>query len=99
QILSRLAGHLDMESIVIVERAARSPEPTMPAGLEIFRAKTFGETAIHFIQLAVESESRGPPRASRLRPARRAGSAEPGIAGSSRSSAWVCWWPGSPFEA
>ena len=58
QILSRLAGHHDMESIVIVERAARSPEPTMPAGLEIFRAKTFGETAIHFIQLAGESESR-----------------------------------------
>ncbi|WP_209323320.1 16S rRNA (guanine(966)-N(2))-methyltransferase RsmD [Brevibacterium renqingii] len=56
QILRRLAGHLDMESIVIVERASRSPEPSMPAGLEIFRSKTFGETAVHFVQLAGEPE-------------------------------------------
>ena len=56
QILRRLRTHLDMESIVVVERAARSPEPTMPDGLEVFRAKTFGETAIHFVQLAGEDE-------------------------------------------
>ena len=56
QILSRLSTHLDMESIVVVERAARSPEPTMPDGLEVFRAKTFGETAIHFVQLAGEAD-------------------------------------------
>ena len=57
QILSRLSTHLDMESIVVVERAARSPEPTMPDGLEVFRAKTFGETAIHFVQLVGESDA------------------------------------------
>lgn len=51
QILSRLAAHLDLESIVVLERASRSPEPSMPAGLEMFRSKTFGETAIYFIQL------------------------------------------------
>ncbi|WP_025777339.1 16S rRNA (guanine(966)-N(2))-methyltransferase RsmD [Brevibacterium sp. VCM10] len=56
QILRRLRTHLDMESIVVVERAARSPEPTMPDGLEVFRAKTFGETAIHFVQLAGEAD-------------------------------------------
>ncbi|WP_166972773.1 16S rRNA (guanine(966)-N(2))-methyltransferase RsmD [Brevibacterium atlanticum] len=56
QILSRLAAHLDMESIVIIERAARSPEPTMPVGLEVFRSKTFGETAVHFVQLVGESD-------------------------------------------
>ncbi|UVI34900.1 16S rRNA (guanine(966)-N(2))-methyltransferase RsmD [Brevibacterium spongiae] len=54
QILGRLAAHLDMESIVIVERAARSPEPAMPDGLEVFRSKTFGETAVHFVQLVGE---------------------------------------------
>ena len=56
QTLRRLRTHLDMESIVVVERAARSPEPTMPDGLEVFRAKTFGETAIHFVQLAGEAD-------------------------------------------
>ena len=29
----------------------------MPDGLEVFRAKTFGETAIHFVQLAGEDEA------------------------------------------
>ena len=56
QVLGRLAPHLDMESIVVLERAARSPEPTMPAGLEVFRSKSFGETAIHFIQLEGEPD-------------------------------------------
>ncbi|MGO3064972.1 MAG: 16S rRNA (guanine(966)-N(2))-methyltransferase RsmD [Brevibacterium linens] len=56
QILRRLRTHLDMESIVVVERAARSPEPTMPDGLEVFREKTFGETAIHFVQLVGEAD-------------------------------------------
>ncbi|MGC3020186.1 MULTISPECIES: 16S rRNA (guanine(966)-N(2))-methyltransferase RsmD [unclassified Brevibacterium] len=54
QILGRLTAHLDLESIVVVERAARSPEPTMPDGLEVFRSKTFGETAVHFVQLVGE---------------------------------------------
>ena len=60
QILRRLSAHLDLESIVVVERAARSPEPTMPDGLEVFRAKTFGETAIHFVQLVGEPDSDQP---------------------------------------
>ena len=56
QTLGRLAGLLDMESIVVVERASRAPEPTMPAALEVFRSKTFGETALYFVQLKAESE-------------------------------------------
>ncbi|MBM6588603.1 RsmD family RNA methyltransferase [Brevibacterium sp. RIT 803] len=56
QILRRLVGLLDMESIVVVERASRAPEPTMPAALEVFRSKTFGETALYFVQLTAESE-------------------------------------------
>ncbi|AZL09933.1 RsmD family RNA methyltransferase [Brevibacterium aurantiacum] len=56
QILGRLSGLLDMESIVVVERASRAPEPTMPAALEIFRSKTFGETALYFVQLKGTSE-------------------------------------------
>ena len=52
-----MSAHLDLESIVVVERAARSPEPTMPGGLEVFR-EDFSETAIHFVQL-VEGAGRG----------------------------------------
>lgn len=56
QILGRLSGFLDMESIVVVERASRAPEPTMPAALEVFRSKTFGETALYFVQLKAKSD-------------------------------------------
>lgn len=57
QVLGRLRSHLDEESIVVVERSSRAPEPTMPDGLEVFRSKTFGETALHFVQLTVEDEA------------------------------------------
>ncbi|GAA1852413.1 RsmD family RNA methyltransferase [Brevibacterium marinum] len=56
QILSRLSGLLDMESIVVVERASRAPEPMMPSTLEVFRTKTFGETTLHFVQLTATTE-------------------------------------------
>ena len=54
QILGKLSGFLDMESIVVVERSSRTAEPSMPDGLEIFRSKTFGETAIYLVQLKAE---------------------------------------------
>lgn len=53
QILRQLTRFLDDESIVVVERSARTPEPMMPDGLEVFRSKTFGETALHFVQKVV----------------------------------------------
>lgn len=56
QILGRLSRLLDMESIVVVERASRAPEPTMPAALEVFRSKSFGETALYFVQLKAMSD-------------------------------------------
>lgn len=56
QILGRLSGLLDMESIVVLERASRAPEPTMPAALEIFRSKSFGETTLYFVQIKTKSE-------------------------------------------
>lgn len=59
QILGRLAALLDMESIVVVERASRAPEPTMPAALEVFRSKTFGETALYFVQLRGDADESG----------------------------------------
>ncbi|QRO88112.1 16S rRNA (guanine(966)-N(2))-methyltransferase RsmD [Kytococcus sedentarius] len=37
-------------AIVVVERSARSPEPTWPPGLERFRHKEHGETALWFAE-------------------------------------------------
>lgn len=51
QILGLLSGFLDEESIIVLERSTRSPEPALPDALECFRQKAFGETAIYFLQL------------------------------------------------
>ncbi|RBP67945.1 16S rRNA (guanine966-N2)-methyltransferase [Brevibacterium sanguinis] len=56
QTLGLVSGLLDEESIVVLERSTRSPEPTMPSGLEIFRTKAFGETTIHFVQLVAPGD-------------------------------------------
>lgn len=51
RILERLTdGWLAEDAVVVVERSARSPEPTWPAGLELEQTRTYGETAIHIAQ-------------------------------------------------
>ena len=42
------ADWLAEEALVVVERSARSPEPTWPPGLEPLQGRTYGETAIWF---------------------------------------------------
>lgn len=39
-------------AVVVVERSARSPEPTWPGGLERFRVRVYGETAVYFAEPA-----------------------------------------------
>lgn len=36
------------DSVVVLERAVRSGEPSWPAPLEAFRIRTYGETAVHW---------------------------------------------------
>ena len=55
-VLASLAPRLAEEAVVVVERSARSPEPAWPATLEPFRAKTYGETAVWFVQPATPSQ-------------------------------------------
>ncbi|GAA3866210.1 16S rRNA (guanine(966)-N(2))-methyltransferase RsmD [Saccharothrix violaceirubra] len=38
------------DAVVVVERAARDPEPTWPAGLEPLRTKRYGDTALHWAE-------------------------------------------------
>lgn len=44
----------DAEAVVVLERSSRSPEPTLPAGIEIFRDRTMGETRLWFLQLTAD---------------------------------------------
>ncbi len=47
------AGWLSPETIVLVERSTRSPEPSWPAGLTPIRSRAYGETMVHLAE-AVE---------------------------------------------
>lgn len=50
EVLTALLPLLSDEAVVVVERSARSPEPSAPPGLEIFRRKTYGETALYYLE-------------------------------------------------
>jgi 16S rRNA (guanine966-N2)-methyltransferase len=57
--LVALAPLLSDDAVVVIERARRSTAPDVAAaGLEVFRQKTYGDTAIWWAQPAVESQSR-----------------------------------------
>ncbi|MFB9378157.1 16S rRNA (guanine(966)-N(2))-methyltransferase RsmD [Kineococcus gynurae] len=45
-VLARLVGLLAPDALVVVERSARSPEPTWPSGLVRERRRGYGETAV-----------------------------------------------------
>ena len=47
-------------AIVVVERSARSPEPTWPPGLERFRHKEHGETALWFAEPVLKALGQQP---------------------------------------
>lgn len=47
-------GWLAEDALVVVERSARSPEPSWPAELEPVQARTYGETAIWLAARAPE---------------------------------------------
>lgn len=46
ETLELLAGSLADDAIVILERAARSPRPTLPPGVEHTRDKRYGDTVL-----------------------------------------------------
>lgn len=58
-VLIALAPLLSADAVVVIERARRSPAPDFAtAGLEVFREKSYGDTAIWWAQPAAESQSR-----------------------------------------
>lgn len=57
--LVALAPLLSPDAVVVIERASRSTPPHVAAaGLEIFREKSYGDTAVWWVQPVVESQSR-----------------------------------------
>lgn len=52
--LGALSLHLTEDALVVLERSSRSPEPTLPPGLELERRKDYGETTLWWL---VPSES------------------------------------------
>jgi 16S rRNA (guanine966-N2)-methyltransferase len=54
-VLAKLLPHLAEGAVVVVERSARTPEPTWPEGLERFAEKKYGETRLWFAEPGVEA--------------------------------------------
>ncbi|MEV8215115.1 16S rRNA (guanine(966)-N(2))-methyltransferase RsmD [Leifsonia sp. NPDC077715] len=52
EVLTVLVPLLAEDAVVCVERSARGPEPTLPAGLALERRKDYGETAIFWLSPA-----------------------------------------------
>ncbi|MCS5736173.1 RsmD family RNA methyltransferase [Herbiconiux daphne] len=46
EALAAVTPLLAPDAVVLVERSSRSPEPTWPAGLELDRSKSYGETVL-----------------------------------------------------
>lgn len=61
QVLTSLRhGWLHPESMVVIERSSRSPEPTWPPGMTSTRRRAYGETVLWFAQLTEIDESAHP---------------------------------------
>ncbi|MBW3094475.1 16S rRNA (guanine(966)-N(2))-methyltransferase RsmD [Bifidobacterium sp. 64T4] len=57
QLLADLVanGWVDAHGVIMLERSARSDEPTAPEGWEITQSRSYGETAVFYIESAQES--------------------------------------------
>ena len=63
-VLAKLLPHLAEGAVVVVERSARTPEPTWPDGLERFAEKKYGETRLWFAEPGVEPAEAGAAEAA-----------------------------------
>ena len=48
-VLDLLVPRLDPDAVVVVERSSRTPEPELPAGLELDRRKDYGDTSLYWL--------------------------------------------------
>jgi 16S rRNA (guanine966-N2)-methyltransferase len=52
QTLTLLAPRLAPESVIVLERSSRSPQPTLPAGMEVERRQDYGDTTLWWLGVA-----------------------------------------------
>lgn len=50
ELLGLTVGKLNQDAVVVLERASKSGEPPVPAGLRISQSKNYGDTAILWVQ-------------------------------------------------
>ena len=50
--LALLAPRLGEDAVVVLERSSRSPQPVLPAGLEVERRKDYGDTTLWWLAKA-----------------------------------------------
>lgn len=60
QVLLGVAGSLDLDAVVVVERAARGAEPSWPPGVERFDVRAYGDTRVWFAEPAHPDADAGP---------------------------------------
>ncbi|GAA2109053.1 16S rRNA (guanine(966)-N(2))-methyltransferase RsmD [Kocuria atrinae] len=56
-LLGRLVGHLGPGAVIVVERSARTEEPTWPEGLQRLEHTTHGETVLWYVEETPGEES------------------------------------------
>ena len=49
--LDALLPRLAPDATVVIERSSRSPQPSLPSGLELDRRKDYGETALYWLSM------------------------------------------------
>jgi 16S rRNA (guanine966-N2)-methyltransferase len=64
EMLDLLERALAADATVILERASRSPEPVLPAGLAHVRTKRYGDTTLWWVRPLEEASPAGEVRAS-----------------------------------
>lgn len=58
EVLEALVAHVGRDGVVVVERSARSPEPTWPAGLARTDERRYGETVVWFAERVPDEPAR-----------------------------------------
>jgi 16S rRNA (guanine966-N2)-methyltransferase len=59
--LTLLAPRLGDDAVVVLERSSRSPQPALPAGLEVERRKDYGDTTLWWLGLAETEQGQTQP--------------------------------------
>ena len=52
EVLAGLTAHLSAEGVVVLETSKQYPVPEIPSGLAAYQSKTYGDTAVTYLELS-----------------------------------------------